>query len=139
MLQTPALAALLAAASALIILILYLALRRQSAAERERRRRLKVNAIGRIATGTVVDVSQGESAKDRPAEQLIHYTYSIRGVEYSASQDISSLLDRLGIDPSRIPGAVSVKYDSRNPSDSIVICEKWSGLRRTSLTEDAPG
>jgi len=26
-------------------------------------------------------------------------------------------------------GPASVKYDPRNPANSIVLCEQWSGLR----------
>jgi hypothetical protein len=105
--------------------ILYFAWRRLTPNERERRRRLQVNSLGRISNGTVVDVVSGDGASGH----VIHYSYSLRGVDYSASQDVSFLLDHVGTDLSRIPSSVSVKYDPRNPSNSILICEKWSGLR----------
>jgi hypothetical protein len=58
----------------------------------------------------------------------LFYSYLVRGVEYTASQEVSALLDRLPDDLSSV-GAVSVKYDPRNPANSIVVAEKWSGLR----------
>jgi len=30
--------------------------------------------------------------------------------------------------PSRIVGSATVKYQTRNPYNSIVVCEGWSGL-----------
>ncbi len=54
--------------------------------EKERRRRLKVNATGRFADGTV-----------------------------------------------------NVKYESQRPSNSIIICEEWSGLRNNGLDGRGPG
>ena len=61
-------------------------------------------------------------------DDLVFYSYAVRGVEYTASQDVSRLADRLPNDLSAM-GAVSVKYDPRNPANSIVIAEEWSGLR----------
>ncbi len=58
----------------------------------------------------------------------LFYSYAVRGVEYTASQDISRLQERLPGDLSSV-GAVSVKYDARNPANSIVVAENWSGLR----------
>jgi hypothetical protein len=59
----------------------------------------------------------------------LFYSYAVRGVEYTASQDIALLAGKLppgGLSPN---GAVSVKYDARNPANSIVVAEEWSGLR----------
>lgn len=120
-------AAVLAAAPAVFIGLFLLWRRRNTAAERERRRRLKVHREGRITDGTVFDIR--DVAAD-PPQQLIHYTYLIRGVEYSTSQEVSSLRDAVGEDPSGVVGAVTVKYEWKNPYNSIVVCEEWSGLRR---------
>ena len=101
--------------------------RYNSPREKERRRRSLVHAQGRLTDGTVTDLdirAEGE------LQGLIHYTYSIGGVEYSAAQDVSDLLDSIEQDPSRIIGGVNVKYHARNPFNSIVVCEGWSGLRR---------
>ena len=34
-------------------------------------------------------------------------------------------------DPTAVNGVVVVKYDPRNPANSMVLCEQWSGLRLT--------
>lgn len=92
--------------------------RRVSPAERERRRRASVNQHRRAAEGFVHEVS----------ESTLYYHYEIASVEYSASQDISALLAILPSDLSTLIGPVSVKFDPRNPANSIIICEDWSGL-----------
>jgi len=61
-------------------------------------------------------------------DDLIFFTYSVRGVEYTASQDISALRGQLPQDLSAFL-AVAVKYLSQNPANSIVLAEEWSGLR----------
>jgi hypothetical protein len=120
-------AAGLASAALIGGLIAYL-LRRPSASERERRRRLQVHRGGRITDGTIVDMAESEQPAG-PAAQLLYYKYSIGGVEYSACQDITGLTERIGNDPASLVGAVYVKYQSKNPYNSIIICEEWSGLR----------
>ena len=32
-------------------------------------------------------------------------------------------------DPDRLIGPVYMKYTPRNPANSIIVCEQWSGLR----------
>ena len=110
----PAIALSLVAAAAAVWLVLK---RSPSPEVRERRRRLDVNNQGRMTDAIVVDI-QGEE---------IHYSYSVRGVEYLAAQDFPALPDVLpGV--AQI-GPATVKYSPRNPANSIVICEEWSGLR----------
>jgi hypothetical protein len=53
-------------------------------------------------------------------------------VEYTASQDISKLRDRLPEDPQTWIGPVTIKYLPRNPANSIVVCEDWSGFRQNN-------
>ncbi len=86
---------------------------------RERRRRLTVNQYGRLGDALITEVS----------EHTIFYSYSLRGVVYTASQDVADLRDKLPEDPDRLVGPVSLKYISRNPANSIIVCEEWSGLR----------
>jgi hypothetical protein len=86
--------------------------------ERERRRRAWLVAIGKMGDAMLVEVR----------DNLVFYSYDVRGVEYTASQDISLFLGRLP-DGLCTTGAVSVKYDARNPANSIVVAEEWSGLR----------
>jgi hypothetical protein len=86
--------------------------------ERERRRRALLAAEGKMCDAALVDLR----------EDLVLYCYSVRGVEYTASQDLSQLSAYL---PSEKPitAAVAVRYDPANPANSIVISEQWSGLR----------
>ena len=109
--------------------LLWRKLRRRASAELERRRRLHINRIGRIAEGRVIellDAATGVIAEGAP--QLVVYRYQVRGVEYQAAQDVTFL----GHTPDlqRIAAGLSarVKYDRKNPSNSIIVCEEWSGL-----------
>ena len=86
--------------------------------ERERQRRAALSASGKISDAMLVEFRDNN----------LFYSYLVRGVEYTACQEVSSLLDRLPGDLSSV-GAVSVKYDPRNPANSIVVAERWSGLR----------
>jgi hypothetical protein len=54
-------------------------------------------------------------------------------VEYTASQDVAQLQELLPAEFS-VSGPVSVRYDARNPANSIVIAERWSGLRGISVS-----
>jgi hypothetical protein len=63
------------------------------------------------------------------SEDALYYSYSIRGVQYAASQDISALREHLPEEPERLIGVASLKYAPRNPANSILLCEEWSGLR----------
>ena len=112
-------AALLLCTAALVAFV-YAWRRRQDPVERERRRRLEVNRRGRITSGVVHDIDGG----------LIHYQYAIGAVDYSACQDVSTVSELVGDDPKGVVGAVTVKYHQKNPYNSIVVCEEWSGLRR---------
>ena len=87
--------------------------------ERERQRRSTLVALGKMGDATVMEI-RGD---------LLFYSYAVRGVEYTASQDLSMLKSYLPTDSSVLVGPVSVKYDARNPANSIVISEQWSGLR----------
>jgi|ERR1019366_8629059 hypothetical protein len=86
--------------------------------ERERWRRAWLVATGKISDAMLVEIR----------ENLVFYSYAVRGVEYTASQDVSRLVDKAVVDFSGI-SALSVRYDPRNPANSIVVAEAWSGLR----------
>jgi hypothetical protein len=116
-------------AAVLIAALVYYCLRRPSPAERERRRRLQVHRAGRITDGTVIDFGEHSEPNASDPKRLIYYTYSIGGVEYLTCQDVSSLVERIGDDPAQMFGAVYIKYQSKNPYNSIIVCEEWSGLR----------
>ena len=87
-------------------------------AERERRRRTALAAGGKVTDASLVDYRDGH----------IFYSYEVRGVEYTASQDVSSLAPLIPVDLTTI-GPVWAKYDARNPANSIVVAETWMGLR----------
>jgi len=109
------------AAAALIALGLWIILRlRPSPKEREKRRRLAINASGRVVEGTITEAN----------DTSIFYSYSVGGAGYATAQDIEELHQTIGVQPEKLIGAiVSVKYVRSNPANSIVVCEKWSGLR----------
>lgn len=115
-------AALCGLAAGLIGLAIYIPLRAKASPEkREKKRRFNVNQLGRLGDAMITEAS----------ETAIYYSYSVRGVQYAASQDVGSLREYLPADPDRLSGAVaSLKYIPKNPADSILICEEWSGLRQ---------
>jgi hypothetical protein len=90
--------------------------------ERERRRREALAARGKMGDATLVEIR----------DDLLIYSYLVRGVIYTASQDISRLQGLLPHDFSTV-GAVIVKYDPRNPANSIVVAEQWNGLHATKV------
>lgn len=86
---------------------------------REQRRRLDIHVNGRL----------GDALLTECHENTLYYTYEVRGVHYTASQDISGLRDHLPGSPERLGGMVNMKYAAQNPANSILLCEEWSGLR----------
>ena len=82
-------------------------------------RRSRLVAAGKMGDATVVEL-RGE---------LLFYTYDVRGVEYTASQDLSPLQAYLPKDLTVVVGPILVRYDAKNPANSIVLSEDWSGLR----------
>lgn len=121
-----------ALAGTLVLLLLLVGLRwwrreRPDAAELERRRRLQVNRIGRIADGHIVDL-QNEREGGAGAGLLLFYKYKVRGVEYQTAQEVGSLRARLDLHGLAAGLPAQVKYDPKNPTNSIVLCEDWSGL-----------
>jgi hypothetical protein len=116
-------AGFLSLAMAAVVLLAVIGIRRWKASrvtpeERERRRRAMLVARGKMGDAALVEIR----------ENLIFFTYSVRGVEYTASQDISTLRDQVPQDLSALL-AVAVKYLAQNPANSIVLAEEWSGLR----------
>lgn len=113
----------LALAGVLVVLVSMIAWRwwkysRVSPEERERRRRAALVAYGKMGDAMIVDVTG----------DFVFYSYEVRGMEYTASQDISPLRDHIPGNLSTV-APVSVKYDARNPANSIVLAEQWSGIR----------
>ena len=101
--------------------------RRKTPEQIERERRQRLHSIGRITDGTVIDAH--EVATDRGSVQLLVYQYSVGGVDYEASQDVTPFRHSLDLPSFRVGFPAAVKYDTQNPGNSIVIAEGWSGLR----------
>jgi|SRR5262245_47427901 len=87
--------------------------------ERERRRRAELVARGKMGDANLVEIH----------DNLLLFSYDVRGVQYTASQDISALKQYIPTDLSVAIGPVLVKYDPKNPANSVVLSEEWSGLR----------
>ena len=106
----------------LVILLAIIAVRawlrsRISPDEKERRRRLMLLSAGKRGDANLVDIH----------DDLLVYRYAVRGVEYTASQDVSGLRPFVPDGVASL-GPICVKYDPRNPANSIVLAEEWSGL-----------
>lgn len=92
--------------------------------ERERRELLAVT--GRIVDGSITE-TQWSGEVSGPIPNTLIYRYRAAGVTYECAQDVSPLQDRLR--DVRIDLPVQVRFDPRNPANSIVVAESWSGLR----------
>jgi hypothetical protein len=127
----PSIPAVIAVALAAIIAVFLLLRRsnRPTPEEIERRRRLAIQAGGKMGDGEIIDVN-GNS---------LLYSYSVAGVNYTASQDATELRAMLPPDPMSLLGPISLKFDPRNPANSIVLCEQWSGLRTRDAHSLKPG
>jgi hypothetical protein len=114
-----------------LAIAVYALLRRKSksAEDVEHERRNWLNTVGRITDGTVIDVQEITTDTNRPATMLI-YQYDVAGVSYEASQDVTYLRQWINLHSCRLGLPTSVKYDSRNPGNSMVIAEGWMGLRQ---------
>ncbi|HVG26100.1 MAG TPA: hypothetical protein VM865_00735 [Acidobacteriaceae bacterium] len=102
-------------------------MRRPSAEELERRRREQLAAAGRITDGVLIDARTlgGDESIDITPEVLI-YSYRLAGVTYDCAQDVSMLPER--VRGWRLDQPLQVRYDPRNPGNSVVVAETWSGL-----------
>jgi len=113
------------------VLAAYLLLRRKSksADDLERERREWLDRVGRITDGTVIDV-QETPASEHKALTLLIYQYDVAGVSYEASQDVTYLRQRTNLHSCRLGVPTSVRYDPQNPGNSMVVSERWLGLRQ---------
>jgi len=104
---------------AFVVMAIYFFIRSRQPKDKEKRRRLEVNRFGRIGDAMITEV----------LDNIVFYEYSVRGVAYTASQDITQLRHRIPTDPERLIGPCGLKYSTSNPANSIIVCEEWSGLR----------
>ncbi|HKS71901.1 MAG TPA: DUF3592 domain-containing protein [Terriglobales bacterium] len=114
-----------------VLLAAYFALRKKpkTAEDLERERREFLDQVGRITDGTVIDVQELREENQRPATLLI-FQYDVAGVSYEASQDVTYLRQKINLHSCRLGLPTSVRYDPQNPGNSIVVSEKWMGLRQ---------
>lgn len=114
-----------------VLALAYVLLRRKpkTADDLERERRAWLDRIGRITDGTVIDVQEMPGTRERPATFLI-YQYDVAGVSYEASQDVTYLRQLINLHSCRLGLPTSVRFDPHNPGNSLVVSERWMGLRQ---------
>ncbi len=117
--------------AAAILALAYFLLRRKpkTADDLERERREWLDRIGRITDGTVIDVQEMPGTRAHSATFLI-YQYDVAGVSYEASQDVTYLRQLINLHSCRLGLPTSVRFDPHNPGNSIVLSERWMGLRQ---------
>jgi hypothetical protein len=116
-------------AGALLAAYLTFGRQKKSPQEIEHERCDWLNQIGRITDGTVIDV-QEVASNGGPAATMLIFQYGVGGVSYEASQDVTHLRQHLNLHSCRMGLPTSVRYDPHNPGNSIVVSEKWMGLRQ---------
>lgn len=110
--------------------------RRKSPEEIERLRRLAVNACGRIIPGRIMELA--DPVASGPSGPLLLYEYEVAGVTYEAAQDVTALPEIAAAAPF-LPGQItSVKYDPKQPTNSILACETWCGIPALQRNRNAP-
>jgi hypothetical protein len=122
------LAAIVIALAAIAVGVwLFVRWRKPSPEEIERRRRERLATLGRICDGVIVDARtlNGEDSVS-PTPEVLVYSYRLAGVTYNCAQDVSRLADRVvGF---RLDQPIQIRYDPRNPGNSVLVSESWSGL-----------
>jgi len=104
--------------------------KRPSPEEVETARRQLLTQSGRLVDGTLLDVCEIPAEDGRTLTMLL-YEYRIGGVDYECTQDVSEMLKIVDVAKVRAGFPCSVRYQPGNPQNSIVVAEKWSGLRAT--------
>jgi hypothetical protein len=100
--------------------------KRKSPDEIEQLRRNAVNACGRIAFGRILELA--DPVPGGPIGPILLYEYEVAGVTYEAAQNVSVLPEIAAAAPF-LPGqTTSVKYDPKQPTNSILACEGWCGI-----------
>src|SRR6476661_1031427 len=109
----------------------YFMLRRKpkTAEEVEKSRREWLDHVGRITDGTVIDVQELAANGHTPATLLI-FQYDVAAVSYEASQDVTYLRQFINLHSCRLGLPTSVRFDPHNPGNSLVVSERWIGLRQ---------
>lgn len=112
-----------------VVLVCWLLLRHRPTPEEieQARRKLLVDS-GRLVDGMLLDIYAMDNEQGQPIDLLL-FEYRIGGVDYQCTQEITSL--RAIVDPAEVRAGFpcSVRYQTGNPQNSIVIAEGWSGIR----------
>jgi hypothetical protein len=121
--------------------------------ERERDRREHLARTGRITDGSITEThwladttaesdldlrsNSDSDSEDQPrttrngahtdTPAVLLYRYQIAGVTYECAQDVSPLPNL--VRQVRVDLPIQVRFDPRNPGNSIVVAEAWNGLR----------
>lgn len=120
---------LVGCAGAIIAAYFMFGRKKKTPAELERERREWLNQAGRITDGTVIDV-QEITPNGHAAATMLIFQYDVGGVSYEASQDVTQLRQLINLHSCRLGLPTSVRYDPQNPGNSMVVSEKWMGLRQ---------
>lgn len=118
----------LVASAVLLVAYFFLRQKPKTADDLERERRAWLEQVGRITDGTVIDVQEQTTAQRSTI--LLIYQYDIAGVSYECSQDVTYLRPMINLHSCRLGLPTSVRYDPQNPGNSMVVSEKWMGLRQ---------
>ena len=102
--------------------------KRPTPQEIEFARRSFLTQSGRLVDGTLLDLADVLAEDGRTLHMLL-YDYRIGGVDYQCSQDITDMAGIIHPEDVRPGFPCSVRYQPGNPQNSIVIAEKWTGLR----------
>ena len=102
--------------------------KRPTEAELEQRRRQLLVQSGRIVDGMLLDLNE-LAAPDGGTLTMLLFNYRIGGVDYECSQDITTLLNVVDTKEMRAGFPASIRYETGNPQNSIILAETWSGLR----------
>ena len=114
-----------------VALVAYFLFRRKpkTAQDLEYDRRMWLDQVGRITDGTVIDVQEIPGPDHKSATVLI-YHYDVAGVSYECSQEVTYLRPLVNLHSCRLGLPTSVRYDPQNPGNSLVVSERWMGLRQ---------
>ena len=102
--------------------------RQPTSDELERERRENLMNFGRIVDGTLLDGFQ-VTGEDGTTRNMLLYGYEISGVTYECSQDITPLNEILDPESIKLGMPCSIRYQPGSPENSLVVAERWSGLR----------
>ncbi len=101
---------------------------RKTADEIEKERREMLVVFGRIVDGLLLDGFQ-VTLEDGTSRDMLLYQYEISGVSYECSQDITPLAGKINPSEVKLGMPCSIRYQPGSPENSILVAERWSGLR----------